>query len=557
MKKVFQLFISLILILLISGCSTLRMINIWRYEYSDPSEAVLRLSQIAESDPDSPSAPMALLYIGDLYYGKLNQKDKAVEAYHKVIKDYPDTKEAITASQRLAHHYFVTKEYKKSQAIAHRLFNENPSSKVGTEAQWSLSQSYENMRDYRHSASSYYAFALLNPKDERAINALLKAGEIYKDKLNRENKAIDIYRLLVKVYGRNNSKEVWMAVRELKAMRVDVPSPNERDDYNKPVRMERKDKFAEMVKNHELSSAKLSIFDRVDTDAIFRATMSAAPGGGLGGDQPGDSNVDPKNVMLTLANTYYVSMDYLKAGAFYYQLELRNSDDPKVYWYLGDCYAKLGLSDKANEYHKRSMNMSAEMFEWAIKRAENEYSTQDYLEALDILEQLIPISPSHKISKIYYDMGLAYRKINDIDMALESFERSFAFDPTINNKDSAQHIAEILNYNKSDPLRAYIYQDIVEDKTRSFKVQSEIANICYKYESYKWARLKYKSSAELAPDQETALSMLVQSAIATSKAGNYSIAKTELLQLLESNKDNEMIINALAEIERLKDIDCN
>jgi tetratricopeptide (TPR) repeat protein len=550
--------ITLILLIFNTGCSTIRTLNAWRLEkYSDPAETVLRYHQIAENDPKSSSAPQVLLKAGDLYYGKLNRKSRAIEVYNSIIKDYPGTKEAFIASEKLGMHYFNNREYQKSQEIMFKLFNEHSNGEIGTEAQWTLSQSYEKISDYRHAASSYYAFAILHPDDKRAVDALLIAGDIYKNKLKRENKAGDVYRLIVRIYGRDYSKssKVWSATKELQAMRMEVPEPDEilqqqqqLPELRKPIRKERTDKFSDMTKKHEAELVDSSIFDSVDVDTILKNTMDV----GLEADQVGDSSITD-NTILTLANVYYMSLDYLKAGAFYHKLELKDSTDPMVYWNLGNCYAKLGLVYKARNYHEKALEMSPSMFDKALRNAEHEYFIQDYPESLDILEQIEIIAPVHSRGRTYYDMGLSYRKLNDLDNALISFEKSYAFDPTPENKDSAQHIAEILYYNNLRNAvnvdRAGIYQDIVEDKIRSFKVQSEIAEQCFKYGSYKWARSKYKFAADLAPDKETELSMLVKSTIATAKYGDISLAKLELSQLKETYGDSPIISQGLAEIE--------
>ncbi|MDQ1318399.1 MAG: Tetratricopeptide repeat protein [Candidatus Poribacteria bacterium] len=548
--------ITLILLIFNTGCSTISTLNAWRLEkYSDPAETVLRYHEIAENDPKSPDAPKALLKAGDLYYGKLNRKSRAIEVYNSIIKDYPGTKEAFIASEKLGWHYFNTREYQKSQEIMFRLFNDHSNGEIGTEAQWTLSQSYEKISDYRHAASSYYAFAILHSDDKRAVDALLLAGDIYKNRLKRESKAGDVYRLIVRVYGRDYSKagKVWSATRDLQAMRMEVPEPNEiqqqqqLSELRKPVHKERTDKFADMTKKHEAELVEHSIFDSVDVDTILKNTMDV----GLEADQIGDSSI-PDNTILTLANVYYMSLDYLKAGAFYHKLELKDSADPMVYWNLGNCYTKLGMVYKAKEYQEKALEMSPSMFDKALRNAEHEYFIQDYPESLDILEQIEIIAPVHSRGRTYYDMGLSYRKLNDLDNALISFEKSYAFDPTPENKDSAQHIAEILYYNRRNAVnvdRAVIYQDIVEDKVRSFKVQLEIAEQCFKYGSYKWARSKYKFAADLAPDKETELSMQVKSIIATARYGDISLAKLELSQLQEKYGDNPIISQGLAEIE--------
>ena len=201
--------ISIVLILLVfnSGCSTFRMLDAWRLErYGDPAKAVLRYHQIAENDPKSPSARKALLSAGDLYYEKLDRKSRAIEIYYTIVRDYPRTTEAFIASKKLGIYYFNACDYQKSQEIMSKLFNDDPCGEMGIEAQWTLSQSYERLSDYRHAASSYYSFALLHPNDKKAVDALLQAGDIFKNKLKRENKAVDVYRLIVRVYGRNYSK---------------------------------------------------------------------------------------------------------------------------------------------------------------------------------------------------------------------------------------------------------------------------------------------------------------------------------------------------------------
>ena len=380
-----------------NGCSTVQTLNAWRLEkYSDPAETVLRYHQIADSDPKSADAPKALLKAGDLYYGKLNRKSRAIEVYNSIIKDYPGTREAFIASEKLGWHYFNNREYQKSQEIMFKLFNDHSNGEIGTEAQWTLSQSYEKLSDYRHAASSYYAFAILHPDDIRAVDALLQAGDIYKNKLKRENKAGDVYRLIVRVYGRDYSKssKVWSATKALQDMRMEVPEPYETQqqqqlsELRKPIRKEHTDKFSDISKKHEAELVDSSIFDSIDVDTILKNTMDV----GLEADQVGDSSI-PDNTIMTLANVYYMSLDYLKAGAFYHKLELKDSTDPMVYWNLGNCYTKLGMVYKAKEYHEKALEMSSGLFDKALLNAEHEYFIQDYLESLDILEQVEIIAP--------------------------------------------------------------------------------------------------------------------------------------------------------------------
>jgi len=544
------------MVMLTIGCSKVQLMSAGGLEKAgDNVAAVTIYDQVASVDPDSPSARKAMLATGDLYYDKLDRKAEAVRIYSRIIRNHPGTDEAYEASRKLGFHYYNARDYQKAREMFFALLNDHPKGELGIDVQWKLSECYERLQDPRRAAASYYAFALLHPKHAKAAEALLRAGEIYRQKLKLESKAAEVYKRIARIYGRNPTaaEEVRIATAELKDMNMEVPSAESQLGLTlrQPRRKERVDTFAVLTQAHVESG---SIFDEVDTDSIFKAAMAASPGGGLGGGE--ESKVDPRNTILTLANMYYTYMDYLEAGAFYYILVTRKSDDPQIYWNLGDCYAKLGLIKKAMETYAQAIKMSSNMVDRAITRAESEYSMRDYAEAVGILDLVKDIAPSHKLGKIFYDMGLAYRKMNCTSEALESFERSVAADPTANNKDAAQHIAELLYYRGTDRIRAEIYQDIVEDKVRSFKVQSELACLCSRHGSYRWARIKYKTAAELSEDAETALSMNVEAAIATARAGDCALADSELTELLAKNGDSAVVWYGIGEIAKeRKDLD--
>ena len=87
-------------------------------------------------------------------------------------------------------------------------------------------------------------------------------------------------------------------------------------------------------------------------------------------------------------------------------------------------------------------------------------------------------------------MGLVYQKLKDPDKELDAFERAVALKP--NNIDAVQHLAEVLYYRKNDPVRAALYDSEAKGQgNNDYKVQKEIADLCYKYNSYSWARTKY------------------------------------------------------------------
>jgi tetratricopeptide (TPR) repeat protein len=135
---------------------------------------------------------------------------------------------------------------------------------------------------------------------------------------------------------------------------------------------------------------------------------------------------------------------------------------------------------------------------------------------------------------------LTYLKLKNLQKALEAFEHSVAMQPTKSNQDSLQHVAAIFE-EFGMPLKAAVYQDAADGKTNDFKVERELGDLCYRYQNYDWARIKYQGAARLTSDLRLSTDMKAKAALSAAKKGMRDLAKNELTKLNSEVADNASV----------------
>ena len=132
--------------------------------------------------------------------------------------------------------------------------------------------------------------------------------------------------------------------------------------------------------------------------------------------------------------------------------------------------------------------------------AANQYLDEDYEKAIETYNFIIGLNRA-KDPEIYWRMGLAYKRMDDPHKAVESFERAIAVKTEY--IDALQSLAEVLHYQLKDTDRAVIVQDLVDQKGETYAGEKELADICYKYGNYGWAKSKYEIAARIAQKEKT------------------------------------------------------
>jgi tetratricopeptide (TPR) repeat protein len=209
--------------------------------------------------------------------------------------------------------------------------------------------------------------------------------------------------------------------------------------------------------------------------------------------------------VLKIAQLNLDSENYRDAGALFFHaigLAERNQAqiDPYSYLRLSFCYRKLGMHQHAREMVRKAVKKDGGVFDAVIGTAANQYIDADYEKAIETYNTVLGLNRARD-PEIYWRMGLAYKKMGDPHKAVESFERAIA--AKTEYSEALQSLAEVLHYQLKNTERAAIFQDLVDQKGETYAGEKELANLCYKYGNYGWAKSKYEIAARIAQGEKT------------------------------------------------------
>ena len=461
----------------------------------DYSAAISAYQEIIQKDPNSSDAQEAQLALGKLHLEKLNQPEEGLTAYQQVVTNAPQSEEAAEALYRMGIHYFKAEDFKKAEEMFNRVVNGFPQLSRSQDAQLLLAKTYEKVEQYDQAASVYDSVIQRDPQSKRAARAMLSKGKLYKDKLEDKGKATETYQQLVRERGRDLEAQemVEAAKKELQDMGAEVPKLVDELATQEARRAARRESRRERDRPRssyaQSSSAKktgrrtgASGFG-VDPESIMQRMQI-----------PTDSQGTYYDAMFMVANMTYQEGNIREAGALYERAIQLGLKDPLAYRNLSACYNRIGLTDKAREVLKQGMSKDPTMLDGIISSGELQYQNEDYDAALETYQSALGLS-RRKDSEIYHRIGLAYKRLKDVDKEIDAYGRSISINP--NNKDVFQLMAEALYYRKGDRTRAGYYQDAVDGKVNSYEVQKELGDLCYNYENYNWAETKYKTAARV------------------------------------------------------------
>ena len=483
-----------------------------RLQEKDYHGAIEVYQTVVASKPETPEARQAQLSIAGLYIEKMNQPQKGIQIYQDLITTTPDSDEAGAAHWRLGLYAFKSKDYQSAQQSFNAILNQFPTSEFSHNAQLMLAKSYEEVHDYRKAVEIYDNVANRHPEGKRATQALVNKARIQDKRLHDETAATRTYQDLVKKYGNIEGTEesVRTAKQELRSMGATIPEPADQSLTQVERALERQRQRRERDRPRgrvERSPAMGEAPDYsasgfgVDPEEImrpFKAIINEMGGEGVEGTVYHDT-------VLKIAQLNLDTENYRNAGALFFHaigLAERNEAeiDPYSYLRLSFCYRKLGMHQHARQMIRKAIRKDGEVFEAIIQTAANQYLDEDYDKAIETYNSILGLNRA-KDPEIYWRMGLAYKKMYDPHKAVESFERAIA--AKTEYTDALQSLAEVLHYQLKDTDRAVILQDLVDQKGESYAGEKELADICYKYGNYGWAKSKYEIAARIAQKEKT------------------------------------------------------
>ena len=483
-----------------------------RLQEKDYRGAIEVYQTVVDSNPNTPEARQARLSIAKLYIEKMDQPQQGVQIYQDLIAATPDSDEAAEAHWGLGLYAFKSEDYQAAQQSFDTIVNNFLASERSYNAQLMLAKSYEELNDYRKAVEIYGNVANRHPDGKRATQALVNKARIQGERLRDETAAKRTYQSIVKRYGNIEGTEesVSTAKQELRMMGATIPKPADQTLTNVELALERQRQRRERDRPRggaerspamgEAPNYSASGFD-VNPEEImrpFKTIINEMSGAGTEGAVYHDT-------VLKIAHLNWDTENYRDAGALYFHAiglaERQGAHiDPFSYLRLSLCYRKLGMHQHASEMVRKAVKKDGGVLDAIISSAANQYLDEDYEKSIETYNSVVGLNRS-KDPEIYWRMGLAYKKMNDPHNAIESFERAIAVQTEYTK--ALQSLAEVLHYQLKNTDRAAIFQDLVDQKGDTYAGETELANLCYKYGNYTWAKSKYEFAARIAQAEKT------------------------------------------------------
>ena len=516
MKIVSHNIFTLIAVITVTQCacvaSSPQKIAGQRIQEKDYQGAIEVYQTIVDSKPETPEARQAQLSIAGLYIEKMNQPQKGIQIYQDLITTIPDSDEVGEAYWKLGLYAFKSEDYQSAQQFFDTIINKFPTSERGYNAQLMLAKSYEELNEYRKAVEIYGNVANRHPEGKRATQALVSKAKIQGERLRDETAATRTYQSIVQRYGNVEGTEesVSTAKQELRMMGAIIPEPDDQSLTQLERALERQRQRRERDRPRggvERSPAMGEVPDYSDSGFDVDPEELMRPFKTIINETPGESTEGAVyyDTVLKIAQLNLDTENYRDAGAlFLHAIRLAENQgvqiDPYSYLRLSLCYRKIGMHQRAKQMVRKAVRKDGQVLEALIRTAANQYVDEDYEKAIETYRTIIGLNRS-KDPEIYWRMGLAYKKMDDPHKAVESFERAIA--AKTEYTDALQSLAEVLHYQLKDTDRAVIIQDLVDRKGETYAGEKEMADICYKYGNYGWAKAKYELAARIAQKEKT------------------------------------------------------
>ena len=457
----------------------------------------------------TPEAYRAQLGLARLYIDKMDQPQLGVKAYQDLIAAAPDSGEAAEAHYRLGIYHFRIKDYEAAQQSFDAIVNKFPNlGNLSHNAQLMLAKSYEEAGAYKRAIATYDNVVNRHPESDRAAQALTNKAKIQKEYLKDRIAAEQTYKSLITEYNDIEGAEEAIddARQELQSMGAHIPQPEIDSGTSYDRAHERRMRRRE--RDRPRGGAELSPAMGYDAygdsgfgitpEEVIREFGNPWEGGGHG--RSGQNDDETQTMIKVVADINFLIQKYRNAGTLYFRAiesakESNKKIDPYDYIRLSICYRKVGMHQRAVETLREGARKNIKVLEAVITSSTNDYQDGEYERVLEALQSITGLHRT-KDPEIYWRLGLAYKKMEDLYKAVEAFERSIASDTDYT--DSIQSLAEVLNYQLKQRERAIIFQDIIDTQGHTWIGEKELGDICYKYGNYLRAKSKYETAVRIA-----------------------------------------------------------
>jgi TolA-binding protein len=158
----------------------------------DYSQAIADYQTLLRLYPRTDQAFAARATVADIYHHKLGDLQAAVDAYQKLVADFPERAETHRAQLEIANAYFQLKNYEQARTESENLINRWPQSPEALQARFQIANSYYVQARYAEAIAVYER--LIEDKPDKALAALVlfELGNCFQE-LGQPERALAYY----------------------------------------------------------------------------------------------------------------------------------------------------------------------------------------------------------------------------------------------------------------------------------------------------------------------------------------------------------------------------
>jgi TolA-binding protein len=158
----------------------------------DYTQAITDYQTLLRLYPRTDQAFAARATVADIYHHKLGDLQAAIDAYQKLVADFPERAETHRAQLEIANAYFQLKNYEQARTEAENLINRWPQSPEALQARFQIANSYYVQGRYAEAIAVYER--LIEEKPDKALAALVlfELGNCFQE-LTQPERALAYY----------------------------------------------------------------------------------------------------------------------------------------------------------------------------------------------------------------------------------------------------------------------------------------------------------------------------------------------------------------------------
>lgn len=170
----------------------------------DYDQAIRYYKQLVLLYPRSDQAFAGLATIADIFQNKLGKHEAAIEAYQKMVHEFPVTEELTDtglelreqeqtrAQLHISHAYFALNNYDQARREARKLIERWPESNEAAQAQFQIANSFYVEGRYTEAVANYEDLLEDNPDAELTSLVLFELGNCFQE-MNDNERALACY----------------------------------------------------------------------------------------------------------------------------------------------------------------------------------------------------------------------------------------------------------------------------------------------------------------------------------------------------------------------------